>query len=57
MCPKATRIEAWNRLSQDLDMEKLESMTQTISLDEVKEKAEALLKGTVRGRVVVSTND
>jgi acrylyl-CoA reductase (NADPH) len=57
MCPKATRIEAWSRLSQDLDMKKLESMTQTISLDEVKEKAEALLKGTVRGRVVVSTND
>lgn len=56
MCPKATRIEAWKRLSHDLDLAKLESMTQTISLAGVKETAEALLKGTVRGRVVVSTN-
>ncbi|WP_297811097.1 MDR family oxidoreductase [uncultured Methylophaga sp.] len=54
MCPKATRLEAWQRLSQDLDLTKLESITQTIYLAEVKEKAEALLAGRVRGRIVVS---
>jgi acrylyl-CoA reductase (NADPH) len=57
MCPRATRMEAWQRLSQDLDLAKLESMTQTVSLDEVKQKAEALLAGSVRGRVVVATKD
>lgn len=54
MCPKATRLEAWQRLSQDLDLTKLESITQTIFLAQVKEKAEALLAGRVRGRIVVS---
>lgn len=54
MCPKASRLEAWQRLSQDLDLTKLESMTQTIYLAQVKEKAEALLAGKVRGRIVVS---
>jgi acrylyl-CoA reductase (NADPH) len=57
MCRKATRIEAWQRLSQDMDLTKLESITQTIFLAQVKEKAEALLAGTVRGRIVVSTKN
>lgn len=57
MCPRATRMEAWQRLSQDLELAKLESITQTIFLAEVKEKAEALLAGTVRGRIVVSTKN
>lgn len=52
-CPKAKRIEAWNRLVTDLDHKKLESITRTISFDEIIPTAAALLEGKVRGRVVV----
>ncbi len=52
-CPKPKRIEAWNRLVQDLDAKKLESITKKITLDEVISTASALLNGKVRGRVVV----
>ena len=56
MRPKPDRIEAWNRLAHDLDVEKLEMLTEEIGLGQVVEKAAALLQGTVRGRVVVDVN-
>lgn len=52
-CPKPRRIEAWARLARDLDKDKLAAMTTTIPLDDVPRTAEAILKGEVRGRVVV----
>lgn len=51
--PKPIRIEAWDRISKDLDREKLKSITRTISFDEIVPTAEAILEGKVRGRVVV----
>ncbi len=53
MCPKPRRLEAWARLARDLDREKLAAMTTTIGLDRLIPTAEAILKGEVRGRVVV----
>jgi acrylyl-CoA reductase (NADPH) len=53
MCPKARRLEAWSRLAQDLDLAKLASLTSVIKLEGVFEKAEQILQGKVRGRVVV----
>src|SRR4029077_4406922 len=32
MCPRDERIEAWNRLARDLPLDKLEAVTQTVSL-------------------------
>lgn len=53
MAPAALRDEAWARLARDLDMAKLERMTQFIGLDEVEEFGAQILAGRVRGRLVV----
>ena len=53
MCPLPLRQQAWQRLAQDLDVAKLEAMTREIGLDEAVAVGAKLLKGSVRGRVVV----
>ena len=54
MKPRPARLEAWRRLGELLDPEQLDAITQTIGLEEAIAKAEELLAGRVRGRVVVS---
>jgi acrylyl-CoA reductase (NADPH) len=54
MKPRPDRIEAWRRLGELLDPEQLDAITQTIGLEDAIDKAEELLAGRVRGRVVVS---
>ena len=56
MRPKPDRIEAWNRLAHDLDIAKLDILTEEIALAQAIERAAALLQGQVRGRVVVDVN-
>jgi acrylyl-CoA reductase (NADPH) len=56
MCPVKRRIEAWNRLQADLRLDKLETMTITARLEEVPHLAAEILKGQIRGRVVVDLN-
>ncbi|PZA06244.1 MULTISPECIES: MDR family oxidoreductase [unclassified Meiothermus] len=56
MCPREKRLEAWRRLAQDLPMERLEAMIQVVPLGEVPRLAQEILKGQVRGRVVVDVN-
>ncbi len=51
--PQPKRREAWARLAQDLDHDKLAAMTQTVPLPAVDTLAEAILAGKVRGRTVV----
>jgi acrylyl-CoA reductase (NADPH) len=51
--PKPLREEAWSRLASDLDRDKLRAMTKTIGFGEIKETAERIAEGKVRGRVVV----
>lgn len=53
MCPKPRRVEAWTRLSRDLDRARLAAMTSTIGFADLPGTAEAILRGEVRGRVVV----
>ncbi len=55
MCPRADRLEAWRRLGQDLDIEKLEFLTEEIGLSQVLDRGAGLLEGRIRGRVVVDT--
>ncbi len=54
MKPRPARLEAWRRLGELLDPEQLDAITQTIGLEDAIAKAEELLAGRVRGRVVVS---
>ncbi|MEQ9144177.1 MAG: MDR family oxidoreductase [Parvibaculaceae bacterium] len=56
MAPKEKRQEAWNRLASDLDMAKLDAMTETVGLGDVEGIASKILAGQVRGRVVVDVN-
>jgi acrylyl-CoA reductase (NADPH) len=53
MCPRDERIAAWRRLARDLPLDKLEAVTQTVPLAEVPALAPRILKGEVRGRVVI----
>lgn len=53
MCPLPLRKEAWKRLEIDLDRPKLATMTREIGLSDLPEAAAAILKGEIRGRVVV----
>ncbi|MFA3791550.1 MDR family oxidoreductase [Aliiglaciecola sp. SL4] len=54
MRPLADRIEAWQRLGELLEPSTLDDIANNITLSEVVTTAEELLKGNVRGRVVVT---
>jgi len=51
--PLAARKEAWTRLEKDLDIKKLEQMTEEIGLGEVIEAGKKIVSGRIRGRLVV----
>ena len=55
MRPRNDRLEAWRRLTQDLDIKKLDLLTEEIALSQAPERAALLLQGQIRGRVVVNT--
>ncbi|MEW6370203.1 MAG: MDR family oxidoreductase [Pseudomonadota bacterium] len=56
MAPLPKRVAAWERLANELDAEKLATITQEIGLAEALDQAPALLAGKVRGRLVVNVN-
>lgn len=53
MAPIERRIVAWDRLTRQLPLDILDSMTTHATLEEVPDLAEPILAGKVRGRVVV----
>jgi acrylyl-CoA reductase (NADPH) len=53
MCPRPRRIEAWRRLAEDLPLERLHAMSVVARLGDVPRIAADILKGQVRGRIVV----
>jgi acrylyl-CoA reductase (NADPH) len=53
MCPRAERIEAWQRLAHDLPLDRLERMTEAVPLSALLDLAPRILKGEIRGRIVV----
>ncbi|MDP4489629.1 MDR family oxidoreductase [Pseudoalteromonas piscicida] len=56
MSPKALRLEAWQRLASDLDLNKLGVIAHEIPLAEAISTAADLLNGKVRGRIIVDIN-
>jgi len=54
MAPMSKRERAWDRLSKDLNMDKLAEMVVETNLDEIQSFAQLILDGQVRGRVVVN---
>jgi acrylyl-CoA reductase (NADPH) len=53
MLPKAPREEAWRRLGSDLPLDKLDSAVSEVGLSDLMPLAPRILKGEVRGRIVV----
>ena len=53
MQPYDNRVRAWERIARDLPMEKLDAMIHPAGLGDLPELGRAILKGGVRGRVVV----
>ncbi|MGI9409398.1 MAG: MDR family oxidoreductase [Hyphomicrobiaceae bacterium] len=56
MQPFDNRQAAWQRIASDLPMDKLEAMVQPATLGDVPALARDILKGQVKGRVVVDVN-
>ena len=56
MCPGPRRLAAWQRIARDLPMVKLDAMIVPATLADVPRLAADILKGHVRGRVVVNVN-
>jgi len=54
MAPIAARRIAWERLARDLDPKALDLITEEVPLERAIEKAEDLMAGRVRGRIVVA---
>ncbi|ACC70390.1 MDR family oxidoreductase [Paraburkholderia phymatum] len=56
MAPHARRVEAWQRIAQDLSTERLARMVTQIGLGDALRAAPDILDGKVRGRLVVDVN-
>jgi acrylyl-CoA reductase (NADPH) len=56
MQPFDNRVKAWQRIAQDLPMDKLEAMIQPATLADLPQLGRDILKGQVKGRVVVDVN-
>ena len=55
-CPTPRRLKAWARLAEELPMDKLDAMTTEAVLGDLPDLAGKILKGQVRGRLVVDVN-
>jgi len=53
MQPYDNRVRAWDRIARDLPMDRLEEMIQPATLGDLPALGRAILKGEVKGRVVV----
>ncbi len=56
MQPYDNRVRAWKRIASDLPMDKLEAMIQPATLSDLPQLGKDILKGQVKGRVVVDVN-
>ena len=56
MQPYDNRLRAWERIAKDLPMDKLEAMVVPATLSDLPTLGRDILKGQVRGRVVVDIN-
>lgn len=56
MQPYENRLRAWERIAKDLPMDKLEAMVHPAALSDLPDLGAGILKGQVKGRVVVDVN-
>jgi len=53
-CPRAPRLEVWRRLASDWRIDLPAELITTVSLDELPQRAEAMLAGKTSGRTLVT---
>ena len=51
--PYERRVAAWNRVAAELDLGLLDGMTSGCALEDIPAQAKAILKGQVKGRLVI----
>lgn len=56
MCPHEPRVKAWEHLAKELPRATLDALTEVIPLADLPGYAAKILKGEVKGRVVVDVN-
>lgn len=56
MQPYDNRLRAWGRIATDLPMQQLENMVQPATLSDLPQLGRDILKGQVKGRIVVDVN-
>lgn len=56
-CPRPRREAAWDLLARDLDLELLDSLTESVTLADAIHAGEAILRGELRGRTVVDVRN
>lgn len=56
MQPYEPRVQAWQRVVSDLPMDKIDQMVQMATLSDLPDLGRGILKGQVKGRVVVDVN-
>lgn len=56
MKPIENRNRAWSKINQYLDMNKLATVTEVKTLSDLPDLGRAILKGEVRGRIVIDVN-
>ncbi|MGY6703983.1 acryloyl-CoA reductase [Roseinatronobacter sp.] len=56
MQPYDNRVRAWGRIARDLPMDKLDAMIQPATLADLPRLGAEILKGQIKGRVVVDVN-
>lgn len=56
MQPLSNRVKAWDRISKDLPMSALDSMIEVVGLNDLPKLGREILKGQVKGRIIVDVN-
>jgi putative YhdH/YhfP family quinone oxidoreductase len=56
-CPRTTRLQVWEKLAGEWKPEHLAEVVSEVSLEDLEEKIEAILRGGVRGRVIVKLTE
>ena len=57
MQPFENRVRAWKRVASDLPFDKLEAMIQPAKLEDLPDLGSAILKGEVKGRILINVKD
>ncbi len=57
MCPYETRVRAWQRLANELPKDQLAAATTKVALGDILPWGEKILKGQVKGRLLIDVQD